>query len=51
LFIHFGLDKTLNIESIECSIKLTEIYDRIEFSREALDFIEEINNERLQTEF
>ncbi len=50
LFIRFGLEETLNIESIECRIKLTEIYDRIEFSREALDFIEEVKNERLQTE-
>lgn len=49
LFIHIGLEETLSVESIECKLKLTEIYDRIEFSREALDFIEEINNERLQT--
>jgi Uma2 family endonuclease len=51
LFIHFGLEKTLSIDSVECTLKLTEIYDRIEFSRETLDFLEEINNERLQTEF
>lgn len=47
LFIHFGLEEILKMKSIECSIKLTEIYDRIEFSRETLDFIEEVNNERL----
>ncbi|MDQ3321733.1 MAG: Uma2 family endonuclease, partial [Acidobacteriota bacterium] len=49
LFIHIGLEETLSVDSNECKLKLTEIYDRIEFSREALDFIEEINNERLQT--
>lgn len=50
LFIHIGLEEILNVESIECRLKLTDIYDRIEFSREALDFIEEVNNERLQTQ-
>lgn len=50
LFIHFGLEETLSVESIDCKLKLTDIYDRIEFSREALDFIEEVNNERLQTQ-
>ncbi len=50
LFIYFGLDKIFKIDSIDCELKLTEIYDRIVFSKEALDFIEEINNERLQTE-
>lgn len=50
LFIHFGLEKTLSIDSVDCQINLIDIYDRIEFSQEALDFLEEINNERLQTE-
>lgn len=46
LFIHIGLQETLNVESIECKLKLNDIYDRIEFSQEVLEFIEEMNNER-----
>ena len=51
MFVHIGLSEILNVESIECRLKLTDIFDRIEFSQEALDFVEEVNNERRQTQF
>lgn len=50
LFIHIGLDKILKIESVECAIKLTDIYDRVEFSAKSLELINEIamiKNERI----
>lgn len=50
LFIHIGLDKILKIESVECAIKLTDIYDRVEFSKKSLELINEIakiKNERI----
>ena len=42
LNIYFGLDKTLEIESIECRLKLSEIYDRIEFPEETHQLLREI---------
>jgi hypothetical protein len=50
LHIAIGLDKQLKIESIECELKLSDIYDRVEFSRESLELIDEIakiKNERI----
>lgn len=45
VFIYYGLKEVVNIESIECRLKLVEIYDRIEFSKEALaDLAEIIDN-------
>ena len=41
LFTYVGVDKTLSISSIETEIKLTEIYDRIEFSEEVMDSLSE----------
>lgn len=49
LYIYLGLDKNFKIESIECELKLTDIYDRVEFSRESIELLEEIakiKNER-----
>jgi Uma2 family endonuclease len=43
-FTFIGLDKTFTIDSVECTLNLSEIYDRVEFSQEALDFLEEIAN-------
>lgn len=34
--IHFGLKETAKIESIEAALKLSEIYDRIEFSKKMM---------------
>ena len=47
LFNYFGLDEILEIESINCRIKLSEIYDRVKFTKKELLFIKEINNERI----
>ena len=33
---YYGLDKSFSIDSIECSLNLTEIYDRIEFDKSLL---------------
>lgn len=41
LYTYVGLDKTFSIASIECELKLSEIYDRIEFSEEVLDSLAE----------
>jgi len=42
LNIYLGLDKTLEVESIECSLRLSEIYDRIKFSKETHQLLREI---------
>ena len=42
--IFIGLDKICRVESIECSLDLREIYDRIVFSKKTLDFLKEIEN-------
>ena len=44
IFTYIGLDKVCRIESIECELKLTEVYDRIKFSQKALNFLKEIEN-------
>lgn len=44
VFTYIGLDKTFNIESIECALRLSEIYDRIKFSKQTLKFLKEIEN-------
>jgi len=47
LYTYFNLDEWLEIESIECRIKLSEIYDRVKFTKKELELLEEIKNERL----
>jgi len=42
IFTYIGLDKICRVESIECELKLTEIYDRIKFSKKTLNFLKEI---------
>lgn len=44
MFTYIGLDQIFTVESIECTLKLSEIYDRIEFSKKVFEFIEEIRN-------
>lgn len=44
IFTYIGLDKVCRIESIECELKLSEVYDRIKFSQKALNFLKEIEN-------
>lgn len=43
-YTYIGLDKTCRIESIECTLNLKEVYDRIKFSKKTLDFLKEIEN-------
>ena len=43
-FVYIGLDKICRIESIECSLDLKEIFDRIVFSKKTLAFLKEIEN-------
>jgi Uma2 family endonuclease len=47
LFVHLGLKEELFIESIDCHIKLTEIYDRVKFTKKELALIKEIKDDRL----
>ncbi len=44
MYTYIGLDKICRIESIECELKLVEIYDRIEFSKKTLNFLKEIES-------
>lgn len=46
VYTYLGLDKICRIESIECELKLSEIYDRIKFSKKTLKFLKlkEIEN-------
>lgn len=41
-----GLDETLVVESIKCSVEVSEIYNRIKFTRKELALLTEIKNER-----
>ncbi len=42
--VFIGLDKTCLVESIECTLDLKEVYDRIVFSKKTLNFLKEIEN-------
>ncbi len=44
LFTHFGTDEVLNIKNVKCKLKLEDIYDRVKFSEEAIQFLDEIKN-------
>ncbi len=46
VFYSVGFGETVQIESIDCRLKLSEIYDRIEFSAETLEEIAEITDNR-----
>jgi Uma2 family endonuclease len=43
-FSYIGLDKVCPINSIECNLALTDVYDRIKFSKKTLNFLKEIEN-------
>lgn len=45
LFTYFGLKEEIFIESIECRLKLTEIYDRVKFTKKEIALIKELNND------
>jgi Uma2 family endonuclease len=44
VFTYIGLESSCPVESIECELKLSEVYDRIKFSKQTLKFLKEIEN-------
>ncbi len=42
VFTYIGLDKICKVQSIECELKLSEVYDRIKFSKKAINFLKEL---------
>lgn len=46
VFTYIGLEEVCPVPSIECELKLSEIYDRIKFSKKTLEFLKEIKNNR-----
>lgn len=43
-YTYIGMDKVFSIENIQCKLELREIYDRIKFSKAALNFLKEIED-------
>ena len=46
IYTYFGLKEAFTIESVKCKLKLSDIYDRVKFSKEAMKFLKEIINAR-----
>lgn len=46
IFTYIGLDKDFDISSIGCKLELSEIYDLVTFSEEALEFVAEMSGGR-----
>ncbi len=44
VFTYLGLDEIFKIDSIECELKMGEIYDRVSFNQDVLEMIDEIKN-------
>lgn len=44
IYTHFGLKESFTIESTKCKLKLSDIYDRVKFSKAAMKFLREIMN-------
>ncbi len=44
VFTYLGLDEVFTVDSIECELKMSEIYDRVNFSKSVFDMIDEIKN-------
>jgi Uma2 family endonuclease len=44
VFTYLGLDEVFKIDSIECELKMGEIYDRVSFNQDVLEMIDEIKN-------
>ncbi len=42
IYTYFGLKVVFTIESIGCKLKMSDVYDRIKFSKEAMKFLKEI---------
>ena len=46
IYNYFGLKEAFTIESIKCKLKLSDVYDRVKFSKEAMKFLREIMKAR-----
>ncbi len=46
IYTYFGLKEIFTIESIKCKLKLSDVYDRVKFSKEAMKFLREIMKPR-----
>ena len=46
IYTYFGLAEAVTIEPVKCRLKLSDVYDRVEFSHEAMKFLKEIMNAR-----
>jgi Uma2 family endonuclease len=44
VFTYLGLDEVFTVDSIECELKMSEIYDRVNYSKSVFDMIDEIKN-------
>ncbi|HQU85353.1 MAG TPA: Uma2 family endonuclease [Pyrinomonadaceae bacterium] len=44
IYTYIGLDKECKLESIGVNLKLSDVYDRIVFSEEAIKFLKELEN-------
>jgi Uma2 family endonuclease len=44
LFTYFGTDETFKIKNINCELRLKDVYERVEFNEEAMQFLNEIKN-------
>ncbi len=42
IYTYFGLKEAFTIESIGCKLKMSDVYDRVKFSKEAMKFLKEI---------
>lgn len=45
IFTHIGIDAVCEVESIGCTLPLSEVYDRVEFTKDGLAFLKEIAGE------
>ena len=46
IYTYFGLKAVFTIESVGCTLKLSDVYDRVKFSKKAMKFLREIMNAR-----
>ena len=46
IYTYFGTKAAFTIESVKCKLKLSDIFDRVKFSKEAMKFLKEIMNAR-----
>lgn len=46
LYTFFGLNEVCSLPSIGCKLPLSDVYDRVQFSKEALKFLKEIADKK-----